>query len=113
MSLYKSIVEAAALEGLRELGYDVLSGVAVSPGEPAAERTDYKQVLLFDRLETKLEDLNSKIPQERLRDALPPKLLSGELSAMTIQLTISVALVPNLVSRELLISGLETKESEP
>jgi Type I restriction enzyme R protein N terminus (HSDR_N) len=58
----ESIVEQAALDWLKGLGYDVLSGLAIAPGEPAAERSDYKQVFLFDRLQTKLEDLNPKIP---------------------------------------------------
>jgi hypothetical protein len=69
-NITKSFVEQAALDWLVGLGYEVLSGLAIAPGEPAAERPDYKQVFLFDRLQTKLEDL---------RDALLPKLLSGEL----------------------------------
>ena len=39
-------------------------------GRTRAERSDYKQVFLFDRLETKLEDLNPKIPLEGLEEAL-------------------------------------------
>lgn len=66
----ESVVEDAALDWLRGLGYEVLSGMAIAPGEPAAERADYKQVFLFDRLQTKLEDLNPKIPLEGLQEAL-------------------------------------------
>jgi type I site-specific restriction-modification system R (restriction) subunit len=66
----ESVVEDAALDWLGELGYEVLSGLAIAPGEPAAERVDYKQVFLFDRLQTKLEDLNPKIPLEGLQEAL-------------------------------------------
>jgi type I restriction enzyme R subunit len=66
----ESVVENAALDWLRGLGYEVLSGLAIAPGEPAAERADYKQVFLFDRLQTKLEDLNPKIPLEGLQEAL-------------------------------------------
>src|ERR1017187_9032118 len=66
----ESIVEQCSLDWLRELGYEVLSGLAIVPGETAAERADYKQVFLFDRLQTKLEDLNPKIPQEGLQEAL-------------------------------------------
>ena len=54
-TLNKSIVEQAALDWLKSLGYEVLSGLAIAPGEPAAERADYKQAFLFDRLQTKLE----------------------------------------------------------
>lgn len=53
--LTESVVEQAALDWLGGLGYEVLSGLAIAPGEPAAERSDYKQVFLFDRLQTKLE----------------------------------------------------------
>jgi hypothetical protein len=78
MKLTESIVETAALDWLKGLGCEVLSGLVIAPGEPAAERSDYKQVFLFDRLQTKLADLNPKTPQ-LLRAALLPKLLSGKL----------------------------------
>ena len=68
--LTESVVEDAALDWLKGLGYEVLSGLAIAPGEPAAERADYKQVFLFDRLQTKLADLNPKIPAEGLQEAL-------------------------------------------
>jgi hypothetical protein len=61
-SITESVVELAALDWLRGLGYEVLSALGIAPGEPAAERVDYKQVFLFDRLQTKLGDLNPKIP---------------------------------------------------
>jgi len=66
----EAIVEQAALDWLGGLGYEVLSGLVIAPGEPAAERSDYKQVILFDRLQTKLEDLNPQIPLEGLQEAL-------------------------------------------
>lgn len=66
----ESVVEQAALDWLCELGYEVLSGLAIAPGEPTGERTDYKQVFLFGRLQIKLEDLNPKIPLEGLQEAL-------------------------------------------
>jgi len=79
----ESVVERAALGWLGDLNYEVLSGLAISPREPAAERADYKQVFLFDRLQTKLEDVHPEIPleglQEALREALLPRRLSGEL----------------------------------
>ena len=68
--LTEAIVEQAALDWLRGLGYEVLSGLAIAPGETTAERENYKQVFLLDRLQTKLEDLNPKIPLEGLQEAL-------------------------------------------
>ncbi|MHB8520215.1 MAG: hypothetical protein ACYDH9_05605 [Limisphaerales bacterium] len=54
MKVTESIVEECALDWLRGLGYEILSGLAIAQGESAAERSDYKQVFLFDRLQTKL-----------------------------------------------------------
>jgi type I restriction enzyme R subunit len=65
----ESVVEQAALDWLGGLGYEIVAGLAIAPGETASERSDYKQVFLFDRLQTKLEDLNPKIPPEGLQEA--------------------------------------------
>src|SRR3569623_144951 len=66
----EAIVEQCALEWLGGLGYEILPGLAIAPGESTAERADYKQVFLFDRLQTRLEDLNPTIPLEGLQEAL-------------------------------------------
>jgi type I restriction enzyme R subunit len=58
----ESVVEDAALDWLRGLGYDILSGLVIAPGEPATERVDYKQVFLFDRLQTKLLSGELRVP---------------------------------------------------
>ena len=41
----ESTVELAALDLLRELGYSVLNGETIAPGEPAAERASFGEVL--------------------------------------------------------------------
>ncbi len=46
----ESVVEEAALAWLAALGYSILQGPDIAPGELAAERTDYGQVVLEDRL---------------------------------------------------------------
>src|SRR5436190_24295946 len=66
----ESVVEQVARAWLESLGYQILAGLAIAAGEAAAERSDYKQVFLFDRLQTKLEDLNPQIPLEGLQEAL-------------------------------------------
>jgi type I restriction enzyme R subunit len=53
-AITESVVERAALNWLRGLGYEIAFGLAIAPAEPAAERADYKQIFLFDRLQTKL-----------------------------------------------------------
>ena len=84
MSLNESIVEDAALTWFGELGYAVGHGPHIAPGEPAAERDSFGEVVLVGRLRTALRRLKPTIDQFRtlatLRDTLLPKLLSGELS---------------------------------
>lgn len=59
----ESTVEQAALAWLESLGWPVAHGPDVAPDMPAAERFNYSEVVLA----------------HRLRDALLPKLVSGEL----------------------------------
>jgi hypothetical protein len=83
MSLNESIVEDAALEWFGELGYAVGHGPQLAPGEPAAERDSFSEVVLVGRLREATRRLNPAIPSRTLatlRDTLLPKLLSGELS---------------------------------
>jgi len=84
MTLNESIVEDAALEWFGELGYAVGHGPDLAPGEPAAERDSFSEVVLVGRLREAIRRLNPTIPPSRtlatLRDTLLPKLLSGELS---------------------------------
>ena len=50
MSLNESIVEEAALAWFGELGYAVGHGPHIAPGEPAAERDSFGEVVLVGRL---------------------------------------------------------------
>jgi type I restriction enzyme R subunit len=61
-SLNEETVELAALDWLNELGYTVLHGSAIAPGEPAAERDGYNDVVLTGRLRAALDRLNTHIP---------------------------------------------------
>ena len=65
----ESVVEEAALAWLEGLGYVALSGPAVVPGEPGAERDDYGQVVLGGQLRETLQRLNPEVPEEALDDA--------------------------------------------
>ena len=84
MSLNESIVEDAALEWFGELGYAVGHGPHLAPGEPAAERDSFSEVVLVGRLREAIRRLPPlRTPSRTLatpRDTLLPKLLSGELS---------------------------------
>ena len=62
-TLSESAVESAALAWLSELGWQVKHGSEIAPDGLFAERQDYGQVVL----------------EQRLRDALLPKLIRGEI----------------------------------
>ena len=59
----EDIIEQAALDWLRELGYSVVFGGDIAPGEPAAERSSYGEVLLLGRLRAALERINPHLPR--------------------------------------------------
>ena len=67
----ESVVEDAALEWLKGLGYAVLHGPDIAAGEPAAERTDpnFRDVILEGRLRQAFVRLNPTLPPEALEDA--------------------------------------------
>lgn len=65
----ESIIEQTALAWLESLGYSVVSGPSISPGEPGAERQGYDQVVLEGRLRRALEDINPNVPPGAIDDA--------------------------------------------
>jgi type I restriction enzyme R subunit len=65
----ESVVEQAALAWLESIGWVVKNGAEIAPGEPAAERDDYGQVVLAQRLRDTLGCLNPTLPTEALEDA--------------------------------------------
>jgi type I restriction enzyme R subunit len=69
MSINESVVEQAALAWLGAAGWQVRIGAEIAPGEPMAERDDYGQVVLGQRLRDALARLNSALPAEALDDA--------------------------------------------
>ena len=68
-SIDESTLETAALDWLADLGYEVVHGGTIAPGEPAAERSAYDQVVLKDRLKNALAALNPTIPADALDEA--------------------------------------------
>jgi len=71
----ESTVEDAALEIFSGLGYTIVHGPDIAPGELFAERASYSDVLLIKRLKEALTGINPKIPTEAIEDAVR-KLLS-------------------------------------
>lgn len=70
MSINESIVEDASLTWFGELGYAIGHGPHIAPGEPAAERDSFGEVVLVGRLREALRKLNPAIPEEAREDAL-------------------------------------------
>ena len=68
-TLTEADVEQAALEWLRDLGWQLAHGPNIAPETPAAERDDYGQVVLERRLREALADLNPGLPIDALDDA--------------------------------------------
>ena len=62
MTLTESIVEEAALEWFGELGYAVAHGPQLAPGEPAAERASFGEVVLVGHLRAAILRINLAIP---------------------------------------------------
>jgi type I restriction enzyme R subunit len=73
----KSIVKQAALAWLESAGWQVRNGTDVAPGELAAERDDYGQVVLVQWLRDALARLNPLLPFKAL-DASFRKLTRPE-----------------------------------
>ena len=69
MRFTESVVEEAALAWLEGLGYTILHGPDIAPGEPFAERDDYGQVVLERRLRQALQRLNPQAPPDALDEA--------------------------------------------
>ncbi len=68
-SFNENIVELAAFEWLGELGYGLLHGPDIAPNEAGAERSDYNQVILEQRLRSAIATLNHNIPSYAQDDA--------------------------------------------
>jgi len=72
-SLNESIVEEAALEWFGELGYAVGHGPHLAPGEPAAERDSFSEVVQsrFARTLTPALSQNEREKREAIRRLNP------------------------------------------
>jgi type I restriction enzyme R subunit len=65
----ESTVESAALAWLESLGWQTAHGPDIAPDMPTAERRDYREVVLAQRLHGALARLNPDLPPEALEDA--------------------------------------------
>jgi type I restriction enzyme R subunit len=77
MNVNESLVEDATLAWFRELSYTVSHGPHMAPGEPAAERDTFGDVVLPGRLREAIRRLNPTIPEDAREDALRKVLRVG------------------------------------
>src|ERR1700678_2684061 len=80
MPLNESHVEEAALSWFRELGYAIGHGPHMAPGEAAAERDSFSDVVLVGRLRSAIHGLNPTILEEAREEALRKVLRVGSPS---------------------------------
>ena len=95
----ENVAEQALLEWLGTLGYEILHGPDIGPGEPAEERADYREPLLRGRLRVALARLNP--------DLLPAALAEAERVLTQVE-------TPSLVERNhsfhrRLVNGVEVE----
>jgi type I restriction enzyme R subunit len=78
--LTEDTVEQAALEWLSEIGFEVIHGPDIAPGEDASERDSFGDVVLEQRLKDAIARLNPVLPadaqEEALRKVIRPDLPS-------------------------------------
>ena len=67
--LNESTVEEAALAWLEAIGWRIAHGPDIAPDQPFAERVNYGEVVLSQRLHDALARLNPNLPGEALEDA--------------------------------------------
>jgi type I restriction enzyme R subunit len=70
MIVVEDHLEQAALDWFVELGYKKVSGYDLAPDGPAPERTDFRQVILTDRLRQRLAALNPSVPANAIEAAI-------------------------------------------
>ncbi len=66
----ESIVEAATLDWLEDLGWRIADGPDIGPPSASAERADCTEVVLECQLRDGLDRLNPDLPAEALDDAV-------------------------------------------
>ncbi len=76
------IVEEASLSWFEDLGYTVLHGANIAPDEPNAERSNFSDVVLAERLHAALARINPHIPHDALEEAFRKVIRSDSPSLL-------------------------------
>ncbi|NDP22607.1 MAG: type I restriction endonuclease subunit R [Paludibacter sp.] len=63
-------IETFAIEVLQSIGWEYIHGLAIAPGAEQAERENFEQIILIDRLRKSVAVLNPNIPQDAQEQAI-------------------------------------------
>jgi type I restriction enzyme R subunit len=63
-------IEHLTIEQLQSLGWEYIHGLGIAPGAEQAERENFEQVILIDRLRKSLSIINPLIPKEAQEQAI-------------------------------------------
>lgn len=64
----EAVIEALLLDDLGRLGWTMVHGAGISAGQSAAERSDYREVVLTGRLRSAVARLNPDLPPDAWDD---------------------------------------------
>ncbi len=108
----ESTVEEADLAWLESVGWQVRNAIEIAPGEPAAERDDYGQVMLELLLRDALARLNPALPAEALDDAFR-KLTRPEGTDLIVRSRALHRLLVNAVTGEYCDAERNSRDTQP
>ena len=63
-------IETFAIEVLQSIGWEYMHGLAIAPGAEQAERENFEQIILIERLRKAVAILNPDIPQDAQEQAI-------------------------------------------
>jgi type I restriction enzyme R subunit len=63
-------IETFAIEVLQSMGWEYVHGLAIAPGAEQAERENFEQIILVDRLRKSVSVLNPNIPHDAQEQAI-------------------------------------------
>jgi type I restriction enzyme, R subunit len=95
----ENTLEETTLKWFQELGFAYKFGPDIAPEEPASERSSFSEVILKDRLQSALSNLNSHLPPDAIEEAFR-KITRPELPS---------PIQNNRTFHQMLVNGVEVE----
>jgi type I restriction enzyme R subunit len=67
-------IETFTIETLQSMGWEYVHGLAIAPGAEKAERENFEEIILIDRLRKAVAILNPHIPKDAQEQAIQKAL---------------------------------------